>query len=91
MTTFKNHFPLCEGKVINLTEENLDTSICKNDGLKKGMKLIVYDDQNTEDDIIIGEAKVKAVLERYSQAEISETWEVSNIKDISTNWWVMTR
>ena len=35
--------PLCEGNIIDINEGEIITSICKNDGLKKGMKLIIYE------------------------------------------------
>ncbi len=77
---FKVHFPLCEGKVISITQDDLRTSICKHDGLKRGMKLIIFKEpENEEDFLILGEGKVKKVTGIYSQARLSGTTEIMDI------------
>jgi hypothetical protein len=89
---FKEYFPLCEGSTINLSEEEIMTSICKNDGLKKGMKLIIYEKPIKNGEfLIINEAKVKEVHEKFSLAKLLEKPEIININDIGMNYAVITR
>ncbi len=90
---FKSHFPLCEGKVISLTKEELKTGICKIDGLKEGMKLLLYNQEvnKDEDYSLLGEAKVKEVREEYSLARFLEYLSKINFDEAKMNWGVVTR
>jgi len=89
---FKEHFPLCEGKVVSINEEDIKTSICKSDGLKSGMKLIIFNTPDKEGDFLIsGEAKVQSVYGKFSQARISGTMEIMDRDSLSKNLLVITR
>jgi hypothetical protein len=94
---FKEHFPICEGNIISLIKEEIETDICKDDGLREKMKLIIYKDQNykdqnQEDDFtVIAEAKVTAVRERYSLATLLGKLVTSNANENETNWKVITK
>lgn len=95
---FKEHFPLCEGKVISLNGDELMTSICKSDGLKRGMKLIIFEylppyevfplDEDLHeggDFEILGEVRVKEVSEQNSLGILLRGLESYDFKDISIN------
>lgn len=71
---FKEHFPLCQGRITALGEHEITTGICRNDGLKKGMRLLVFreDNQGVGDLLILGEAKVKEVNQDSSLANLLE-------------------
>jgi hypothetical protein len=90
---FKDHFPLCEGHVISLTGEELKTGICKDDGLKEGMKLLLYTGKldHEEDFVIIGDAKVKVVRREYSLADLLQKMGEETKKGGPINWGVITR
>ncbi|MGA1864643.1 MAG: hypothetical protein ACMUHX_06230 [bacterium] len=90
---FKAHFPICEGDVISLTGEELKTGICKDDGLKEGMKLILYTGKSDidEDFVIIGDAKVKTVKREYSLADLLQDPGEETKKGSPINWGVITR
>jgi len=90
---FKAHFPLCEGNIISLSREELKTGICRNDGLKKGMKLLLYNRKvnKDEDYFLLGEAKVERVKEEYSLAKPLQYLIETNIDEVKTNWGVITR
>jgi len=90
---FKEHFPLCEGDVISLTGRDLKTGICKNDGLKKGMKLLLYTGNldREQDCVLLGDAKVKEVKMEYSMASLLEDLSLKVMNDDLTNWGVITR
>jgi hypothetical protein len=90
---FKAHFPLCEGPVISLIGEELKTGICKDDGLKEGMKLLLYTGNlsHEEDFVIIGDAKVKDVRKEYSLAKLLENLVVKDMNRKTMNWGVITR
>jgi len=92
-TKFKTAFPLCEGSVLSLFGEELETTICKNDGVKEQMKLIIFDDHNQGDDfIVIGEAKVSEVLETGSLASLLAKLSTGYSDHmIVTDWKVITR
>ncbi|MBN1226902.1 MAG: hypothetical protein JXA79_07910 [Deltaproteobacteria bacterium] len=92
---FKAHFPLCEGNIISLTSEELKTGICRNDGLKEGMKLLLYNRgaKKDEDYVLLGEAKVEHVKEEYSLAKPLHYLIETNIdvNEANTKWGVITR
>lgn len=90
---FKAHFPLCEGNIISLTREELKTGICRNDGLKEGMKLLLYNRKANKDEdyFLLGEAKVERVKEEYSLAKPLQYLIETNIDEVKTNWGVITR
>lgn len=76
---FKHHYPLCEGKIIDSDKDIVMTDIKKNDGIKKGMKLLIFDDQNIQEDFpFIDEAKVFDVQMKYSKARLLIDPELEN-------------
>ena len=90
---FKEHFPLCEGSVISLENEKLKTTICQNDGLKQGMKLILYtgDLASEEEFTILADARVKEVKNQYSIAFIINRLENLKFNENVANLGVITR
>jgi len=90
---FKAHFPLCEGRVIALSGDELRAGICKADGLKQGMKLLLYQGSldHAGDYNILGDAKVNEVREEYSIVRLLQglSREISRT-EINT-WGVITR
>jgi len=61
-----------ENLPVIIDEKNLcQTGICRNDGLKEGMKLLLYNRNinKDEDYFLLGEAKVERVKEEYSLAK----------------------
>lgn len=89
----KAHFPVCEGRVIALSGGEIRADICKADGLKQGMKLLLYKGNldHSGDYDILGDAKVNEVGEAYSIARLLQ--EVSrDISKVKINTWgVITR
>ncbi|MGA1843244.1 MAG: hypothetical protein ACMUIS_01630 [bacterium] len=90
---FKEHFPLCEGGVISLDGEELTTGICEGDGLKQGMKLLVYagESENGEELALIGDAKVREVREDCSLAWLTEALKHEGREMNPTDLGVITR
>ena len=95
---FKEHFPVCEGRVISFNGDEILTSICNSDGLKRGMKLIIFEDlppyevypltedQHERGDFkIIGEVKVKEVSGQHSLGVLIRGLESYDFKHISKN------
>ncbi len=61
---FKEHFPMCEGRVISITGDELKTGICRDDGLRKGMRLILYKNLSKKEDMaMVGEEDFSIVEE----------------------------
>lgn len=91
-TKLKEHFPLCEGKVYDVRDIELETDICINDGLKRAMKLLIYEDRNQDGDIeIVREAKVEEVMELYSLARMLEKKRDRSMMENTVQWGVITR
>ncbi|MFX0142141.1 MAG: hypothetical protein ACFFDN_51360, partial [Candidatus Hodarchaeota archaeon] len=90
---FKHYYLLCEGKVIDLSKNRIKTDIQQKDGLKEGMKLLIFDDQKPHEDFpFIGEAKVHDVQKTYSRADILKDFGVENNgNDILVDYAVITR
>jgi len=90
---FKEHFPLCEGGVISLDGEEMKTGIRQSDGLKEGMKLLVYagEPERVEDLVILGDAKVREVREDYSMARLTEALKHEGAAVNPAGWGVITR
>ncbi|MGA1797097.1 MAG: hypothetical protein ACMUIL_14695, partial [bacterium] len=90
---FKEHFPLCEGGVISLDEEELTTGICQRDGLKRGMKLLVYsgEPETAEDLVILGGAKVREVRGDRSLARLTDALKQEGVPVNPAAWGVITR
>ncbi|MGA1790985.1 MAG: hypothetical protein ACMUIM_05840, partial [bacterium] len=90
---FKAHFPVCEGRVIALSGDELKAGICEADGLKQGMKLLLYQGSldHAGDYDILADAKVNEVREAYSIARLLQGFsrDISRL-EINT-WGVITR
>jgi len=90
---FKEHFPLCDGNIISLMGEAVKTDICRKDGLKEGMKLLLFtgDLDRDEEVKLFGDAKVKEVKREYSMAELLEDLHGEGVFEQLEEWGVITR
>ncbi len=67
-----DELPVVKGKVKNKNKEVITVDIGKEKKVKKGMKLIVYNQENDSNSKELGEAKIRSAEEKISYAYLNE-------------------
>ncbi|MCP4105568.1 MAG: hypothetical protein GY749_08535, partial [Desulfobacteraceae bacterium] len=67
-----DELPVVKGKVENKNKKVITVDIGKEKKVKKGMKLIVYNQENDSNSKELGEANIRSVEEKISHADLNE-------------------